>query len=258
MRLRRMRTARRARHGRRCRSPRSLRVQTSAPPAVQEPNQHDVSAAARVRDARGRPRHQAAFQAIAEANDDMGTAQPAPRVRGTASTTCGLLEDAGYVVTLDEFQFTFRRRSTSAAHADRRDHESGAYTGSGLGRRHRGRWSPSTSTSSRRVSTRADARRRTSPGCFDGPRRHRADPARDVPFGSRPRTQRPRARRRSSSSTRRTRSDRGSAHRPDTSARVGVGISVVGASFANGEALAAARVDRARHAWRPRRGPRST
>ena len=67
--------------------------------------------------------HQAAFQAIADANDDSGN-----RAAGTdgyaesVDYVAGLLEDAGYVVTLDEFQFVDPSTvPASAAHTDRRD-----------------------------------------------------------------------------------------------------------------------------------------
>jgi hypothetical protein len=53
----------------------------------------------------------AAFQEIAEANDDFF--YPGTRAAGTegyaesAEYVAGLLEDAGYDVTLDEFEFEF-------------------------------------------------------------------------------------------------------------------------------------------------------
>ena len=55
--------------------------------------------------------HQEAFQAIADANDD--PFYPGSRAAGTegyadsVDYVAGLLEDAGYEVTLDEFEFDF-------------------------------------------------------------------------------------------------------------------------------------------------------
>ena len=82
--------------------------------------------------------HQAAFQQIADDNDD--AFYPGTRAAGTegyresAEYVAGLLEDAGYDVTLDEFQFTFSFPATleqltpvTAAY------ETGAFTGSGIG-----------------------------------------------------------------------------------------------------------------------------
>jgi Zn-dependent M28 family amino/carboxypeptidase len=82
--------------------------------------------------------HQLAFQQIAEANDDPH--YPGTRAAGTkgyrdsVDYVAGVLEDAGYNVTLDEFQFEFEfpallRQLTPVAV----DHESGAFTNSGTG-----------------------------------------------------------------------------------------------------------------------------
>ena len=82
--------------------------------------------------------HQAAFQAIADANDD--EFYPGTRAAGTAGYAgsvdyvAGLLEDAGYNVTLDPFEFMFdfpvviNQLTPVLA-----DYPSGAFTGSGFG-----------------------------------------------------------------------------------------------------------------------------
>jgi Zn-dependent M28 family amino/carboxypeptidase len=82
--------------------------------------------------------HQAAFQAIADANND--DFYPRTRAAGTegyansVDYVAGLLEDAGYDVMLDEFPFQFQfpvvveRVSPGTA-----SYESGAYTNSGFG-----------------------------------------------------------------------------------------------------------------------------
>jgi Zn-dependent M28 family amino/carboxypeptidase len=83
--------------------------------------------------------HQAAFQEIAEANDD--EFYPGTRAAGTegyaesVEYVAGLLEDAGYDVTLDEFQFMFQfpvvvERVSPGGTAN---YESGAFTNSGFG-----------------------------------------------------------------------------------------------------------------------------
>ena len=54
--------------------------------------------------------HQAAFQAIADANDERSIPVPAAGTAGYADSVdyvVGLLKDAGYEVTIDEFEFTF-------------------------------------------------------------------------------------------------------------------------------------------------------
>ena len=82
--------------------------------------------------------HQAALQAIATANDD--EFYPASRRAGTegyansAEYVAGLLDDAGYNVTLDPFEFQFvfpalLRQLTPVAAT----YETGTYTGSGSG-----------------------------------------------------------------------------------------------------------------------------
>ncbi len=82
--------------------------------------------------------HQAAFQAIADANDD--PFYPDTRAAGTegyagsVEYVAGLLEDAGYDVTLDEFQFTFNFPVILEQLAPiTATYPSGAYTGSGFG-----------------------------------------------------------------------------------------------------------------------------
>ena len=69
--------------------------------------------------------HQAAFQEIADANDD--PFYPGTRAAGTegyaesVEYVAGLLEDAGYEVTLDPFQFTscFRRCCSNSRRSTR-------------------------------------------------------------------------------------------------------------------------------------------
>jgi Zn-dependent M28 family amino/carboxypeptidase len=82
--------------------------------------------------------HQAAFQTIADANDD--EFYPGTRAAGTegyadsVDYVAGLLEDAGYDVTLDPFEFTFdfpvviEQLTPVVA-----EYPSGAFTGSGFG-----------------------------------------------------------------------------------------------------------------------------
>ena len=82
--------------------------------------------------------HQAAFQAIADANDD--PFYPGTRAAGTegyagsVDYVAGLLESAGYTVTLDpvEFEFNFPAilRQTAPVVGD---YETGVFTGSGSG-----------------------------------------------------------------------------------------------------------------------------
>jgi Zn-dependent M28 family amino/carboxypeptidase len=82
--------------------------------------------------------HQAAFQEIAENNDD--EFYPGTRAAGTegyadsAAYVRGLLQDAGYDVTLDPFTFTFvfpvEINQLTPVQAD---YPSGAFTGSGFG-----------------------------------------------------------------------------------------------------------------------------
>jgi Zn-dependent M28 family amino/carboxypeptidase len=82
--------------------------------------------------------HQQAFQAIAEENDD--DFYPGSRAAGTAGYqgsvdyVAGLLEDAGYTVTLDEFEFEFEfpavlQQLTPVAAT----YPSGSFTGAGFG-----------------------------------------------------------------------------------------------------------------------------
>ena len=90
--------------------------------------------------------HQAALQAIADANDDPN--YPGTRAAGTegyansVDYVAGLLEDAGYNVTLDPFEFEFQfpailRQLTPAPAVN---YETGSFTNSGFGgRRHRTR-----------------------------------------------------------------------------------------------------------------------
>ncbi|MGH2477404.1 MAG: M28 family peptidase, partial [Candidatus Limnocylindrales bacterium] len=82
--------------------------------------------------------HQAAFQAIADANDD--PSYPGSRAAGTegyaesVDYVVGLLEDAGYEVTLDEFEFTFVFPSVlQQLTPTPTDYETGTFTGSGSG-----------------------------------------------------------------------------------------------------------------------------
>ena len=82
--------------------------------------------------------HQAAFQAIADANDD--PFYPGTRAAGTegyansVEYVAGLLEDAGYEVTLDPVDITFNfpaeLRQLTPVEAD---YETGVFTGSGSG-----------------------------------------------------------------------------------------------------------------------------
>lgn len=82
--------------------------------------------------------HQAAFQAIADANQD--EFYPGTRAAGTegyadsVDYVAGLLEDAGYNVTLDPFQFTFDFPATLEQLTPVvATYETGAFTGSGSG-----------------------------------------------------------------------------------------------------------------------------
>lgn len=86
----------------------------------------------------GVSRHLAAFDAIAEANDD--PYYPDSRAAGTkgyadsAAYVAGLLEDAGYAVTLHEFQFSFQfpvlLQQLTPVNAT---YPSGSYTNGGFG-----------------------------------------------------------------------------------------------------------------------------
>ncbi len=124
--------------------------------------------------------HLQAFQAIADANG--GTrASGTPGYDQSADYVAGLLEDAGFIVERQVFDFTtlhrdlqLARRSTASTGRDRRPM---SFSGSGA---------ITAATSSRSTSTSDSATRSTS-GCeaadfdgldFFGPQRHRADPAR--------------------------------------------------------------------------------
>ena len=82
--------------------------------------------------------HQAAFQAIADANDD--PFYPGTRAAGTegyaqsVEYVAGLLREAGYEVTLDPVEITFNfpavLRQLTPVEAE---YETGVFTGSGLG-----------------------------------------------------------------------------------------------------------------------------
>jgi Zn-dependent M28 family amino/carboxypeptidase len=82
--------------------------------------------------------HQAAFQAIADANDDPD--YPGTRAPGTegyaesVAYVAGLLEDAGYDVTMDEFEFSFNfpvlLQQLTPVNAV---YPSGSYTNAGIG-----------------------------------------------------------------------------------------------------------------------------
>jgi hypothetical protein len=82
--------------------------------------------------------HQAAFQEIADANAD--PFYPGTRAAGTdgyaesANYVKNLLRDAGYKVTLDEFEFPFNFPATLEQLTPvAADYETGAFTGSGIG-----------------------------------------------------------------------------------------------------------------------------
>ena len=81
--------------------------------------------------------HQAAFQAIADANDDFY--YPGTRAAGTegyaesAEYVAGLLEDAGYDVTLDEFEFEFAGALLQQLAPISARYVTGAFTGTGEG-----------------------------------------------------------------------------------------------------------------------------
>jgi len=82
--------------------------------------------------------HQEAFQAIADANDDPD--YPGTRAAGTkgyadsAAYVAGLLEEAGYDVTLDEFEFEFIFPAVlDQLTPIRASYETGSFTGSGVG-----------------------------------------------------------------------------------------------------------------------------
>jgi len=83
--------------------------------------------------------HQEAFQAIADANDD--PFYPGTRAAGTegyansVEYVAGLLEDAGYDVTLDPVDITFNFPATLRQLTPvQADYETGVFTGSGSGR----------------------------------------------------------------------------------------------------------------------------
>ena len=81
--------------------------------------------------------HQAAFQAIADANNDPFA--PGSRAAGTDGYTgsvdyvAGLLEDAGYTVTLDEFAYEFAGASLRQTAPITATYATGAFTGTGEG-----------------------------------------------------------------------------------------------------------------------------
>ena len=82
--------------------------------------------------------HQAAFQEIADANDD--PFYPGTRAAGTegydesVEYVAGLLRDAGYEVTLDPVQITFNFPATLRQLTPiEADYETGVFTGSGSG-----------------------------------------------------------------------------------------------------------------------------
>jgi Zn-dependent M28 family amino/carboxypeptidase len=81
--------------------------------------------------------HQAAFQAIADANHDPFA--PGSRAAGTDGYTgsvdyvAGLLEDAGYTVTLDEFAYEFAGASLRQNAPITATYATGAFTGTGEG-----------------------------------------------------------------------------------------------------------------------------
>ena len=91
-----------------------------------------------MRDPRGRSRSPGGVPEIADANED--EFYPGTRAAGTdgyaesVDYVAGLLEDAGYEVTLDEFQFTFQfpalLQQLTPVNAI---YETGAFTGSGSG-----------------------------------------------------------------------------------------------------------------------------
>ena len=81
--------------------------------------------------------HQAELQAIADANDDPFA--PGSRAAGTDGYTgsveyvAGLLEDAGYAVTLDEFPYEFAGATLRQTAPFAATYPTGAFTGSGEG-----------------------------------------------------------------------------------------------------------------------------
>jgi Zn-dependent M28 family amino/carboxypeptidase len=81
--------------------------------------------------------HQAAFQEIANANDDPFA--PGSRAAGTDGYTgsveyvADLLEEAGYEVTLDDFPYTFTGAVLQQTAPATASYETGAFTGSGAG-----------------------------------------------------------------------------------------------------------------------------
>ena len=82
--------------------------------------------------------HQASFQDIADANED--SFYPGTRAAGTegyansVDYVAGLLQDAGYEVTLDPFEFTFTFPATLIQLTPvQAEYETGAFTGSGSG-----------------------------------------------------------------------------------------------------------------------------
>ncbi len=111
---------------------------TSAPPGCNNRSNTTYQALLACVTLEGVRDHQAAFQRIADANED--EFYPGTRAAGTdgyaesVDYVAGLLEDAGYEVTLDEFPFTFQfpafLQQLTPVNAI---YETGAFTGSGSG-----------------------------------------------------------------------------------------------------------------------------
>ena len=205
--------------------------------------------------------HQAAFQAIADNSDD--PVYPGTRAAGTdgyaasVEYVAGLLRDAGYEVTLDPVEITFNfpavlRQLTPVAGRvrDRRVHRQ--WVGDRRGPGHPGRHQP-------HAAARLDEwlrGRRLRRARLERRQRHRARPARHVLLRDEGVLCRAGGRRgghhlqpgqhaRPRGSDRRGRHERRSPI-PGAPGPVTHGIPVVGASFADGAALAAAGIDRLR------------
>ncbi len=127
--------------------------------------------------------HQAAFQAIADANDD--PFYPGTRAAGTegyagsVEYVAGLLRSAGYTVTLDpvEFEFNFPAilRQTAPVVGD---YETGVFTGSGSGTVEGNVIPVDINLVPPRASTSGCEAGRLRRHRLERRRRHRADPAR--------------------------------------------------------------------------------
>jgi len=110
---------------------------TSAPPGCTNRTNNTYAKVLDCVTVEGVRAHQAEFQRIANANDDLY--YPGSRAAGTegytesAAYVAGLLERAGYNVTLDDFEFEFFGALLTQTAPVTARYETGAFTGSGQG-----------------------------------------------------------------------------------------------------------------------------